>query len=142
MYDTVLVPTDGSEVSYTAADEAVTITAGDGTIHALAVVEELPMHKQSGKPKLKQKDDTQKQLEMENAADRISQIATGGGVNCVTELSSGVPHREIVTYADEVDADAIVMGKRGLSATADDMLGSTTERVIRDSDRTVVAVPE
>ena len=33
------------------------------------------------------------------------------------------------------------MGKPGLDAAADDLLGSTTERVIRNADATVVSVP-
>ena len=42
-------------------------------------------------------------------------------------------------HADSIDTDAIVLGKRGSSAAASDMLGSTTERVIGSADTTVVS---
>ena len=45
-------------------------------------------------------------------------------------------------HADSIDTDAILLGKRGSSAAASDMLGSTTEQVIRSADTTVVSVPD
>jgi len=44
---------------------------------------------------------------------------------------------ENVGYAEEVSAGEIVLGKRGVSESARDMLGSTTERVIRQAPVTV-----
>jgi nucleotide-binding universal stress UspA family protein len=143
MYDTVLAPTDGSDVSLSAAQEAVELTSSDGTIHALAVLEDLPMHKQSGKgAKIEAKDRTDERAELEEAINRISEIAETAGVNSITAVTEGVPHLQILEYADENDVDAIVMGKRGLGAAVNDMLGSTTERVVRRAATTVITVPE
>lgn len=143
MYDTVLVPTDGSDVSVAAAQEAVELTKSDGTVHALAVLEDLPMYKQSGKgAKLETKDRTNERAELEEATRRISETAEGAGVDSVSAVTEGVPHRQILEYADKNGVDAIVMGKRGLGAAVNDMLGSTTERVVQRATITVITVPE
>ena len=141
MYDTVLVPIDGSDESYTAAAEAVDLVADDGVLHALFVIEELPMYRRSGKAGKFENDDTERQDRAATATDRIATLAGDAGLDCETAILEGVPSREIVDYAESIDADAIVLGKRGVSAAASDMLGSTTERVIRAADTTVVSVP-
>lgn len=143
MYETVLVPTDGSDESFKAAEEAIGLTAEDGTIHALSVVEELPLFKQSGKgAKLPEKDRTAEREFLEEATQRIEEMAVAAGINCETTMVEGVPYHEILTYAEEIGADAIVMGKRGLGIATKDMLGSTTERVVRRASTTVVSVPQ
>ncbi|MCU4750677.1 universal stress protein [Halobacteria archaeon AArc-curdl1] len=143
MYESILVPTDGSEISATAAEEAIELADDGGTIHALAVVEALPMYKQSGKgAKLEGSDESEARAYLTDATDRIEAMADDAGVDCETKITSGVPHREIVSYAEENDADVIVMGKRGQGAAANDILGSTTERVVERSSSKVLTVPE
>lgn len=143
MYETVLVPTDGSEISVTAAEEAIELTADNGTVHALSVLEELPMYKQSGKgAKLEEGDKSAAKEALTEATDRVEEMADAAGVDCATTATEGIPHREIVSYATETDADAIVMGKRGRGAAANDILGSTTERVVERASSKIVVVPE
>jgi nucleotide-binding universal stress UspA family protein len=142
MYDTVLVPTDGSEVSFTAAEEAVALTAEDGTLHVLSVVEELPMYKRSAKPEKFDEDDGARREQAEHALEQVEELAASAGVDYETAIAEGVPSREIVARAEAIEADAVVLGKRGLSDAANDMLGSTTERVVRDAPAVVVSVSE
>ena len=143
MYDTVLVPTDGSDVSLAAAQEAVELTASQGTIHALAVLEELPMYKQSGRgAKLKPKARTEERAALEEATERIAQVVETADRSCVRTVTEGVPYLRILEYAGKHDVDAIVMGKRGPGAAVDEVLGSTSERLIRKAGMTVVVVPE
>lgn len=140
MYDTVLVPIDGSDESYTAAQEAVDLTATDGVLHALYVLEELPMYRRSGKVGKFDEDDPERRTRAEEATARVADLAEEAGIDSETAVENGVPSREIVDYAESIDADAIVLGKRGLSDAADDVLGSTTERVLRSASTTVVSV--
>ena len=143
MYETVLVPTDGSDQSFRAAEEAIDLTAKDGTIHVLSVVEELPLFKQSGEgAKLPEKDRTAEREYLEEATQRIEELADTAGIDCESLVVEGVPYHEILTYAEEIDADAIVLGKRGSGLAAKDMLGSTTERVVRRASTTVISVPQ
>lgn len=141
MYDTVLVPVDGSDESLVAAEEAVGLTAESGTVHALSVVEDLPMYRRSGKAEKFESDSDAERARAEDAAAEVADLIEASDVECVTAVTDGVPAREIVSHAAEVGADAIVLGKRGVSESAGEMLGSTTERVIRKAPVTVVSVP-
>jgi nucleotide-binding universal stress UspA family protein len=49
--------------------------------------------------------------------------------------------RAILTEADRVEADAIVMGSRGLTGVKSLLLGSVSHEVLQHADRTVVVVP-
>ena len=141
MYDTVLVPVDGSDASMAAVAEAVEITGEGGTIHALAVIEKLPMHRRSGKAEKFERDDTEAHTQAEESASAAAEIIEEAKIQCVTTVSEGVPSREIASHAEETDAGAIVIGKRGASESAGDILGSTTERILKNAPTTVVAVP-
>lgn len=141
MYDTVLVPVDGSDESQIAAEEAVGLVAEGGTIHVLSVVEDLPMYRRSGKAEKFERDSDAERARAEDLAAEAADLVEDAGRECVTAVADGVPAREIVGHAEEVGADAVVLGKRGVSESAGDMLGSTTERVIRKAPTTVVSVP-
>ena len=143
MYETVLAPTDGSELSIKAAAEAIELTNQDGTLYALAVLEKLPLYKRSGMAeKFDAGDDDVQRGHLEQALDRIAELAGEAAIACESTITEGVPYREIVSHANQIDADAIVLGKRGMGADADDMLGSTTERVIRRAPTRVISIPE
>jgi nucleotide-binding universal stress UspA family protein len=141
MYQTTLVPTGEGDAALDAVDDAIEITAERGTVHVLGVVEEIPMYDRSGKPEKFDDADPERRERLEAAVDRVATAVAEAGINSETAVETGVPAHEIADYADVVDADAVVMGKRGLDAAADDLLGSTTERVIRNADATVVSVP-
>lgn len=142
MYGTVIVPVDGSDESYAAVEEAVGITAPEGTVHALTVIEELPMHKRSGKgDKLEGRSDANDRERASEATEAATRLAEDADVETITAVRTGVPGREIVSYAEEVGADAIVIGKRGADEAATDMLGSTSERVLKEAPTAIVAVP-
>lgn len=55
-------------------------------------------------------------------------------------LSSGHPAHKIVSLAEAVNADVIVMGTRGLRGVSHAFLGSTTERVVRTSSLPVLTI--
>jgi nucleotide-binding universal stress UspA family protein len=142
MYETVLVPVDGSDVSVTAAEEAVEITGAGGVVHALAVIENLPMRRRSAKAeKFEGRDGTEKQRQAEKATAAAAEVVEDAGLEYETTVTEGVPSREIAARADAIGADAIVVGKRGASASAGEILGSTTERILKNAPTTVVAVP-
>ena len=68
----------------------------------------------------------------------IEERATSRNVECTCRCCHGTPHDEVVDYADEVDADVIVMGYRGQSH--EERMGSVVDRVLRETDRPVLAV--
>jgi len=141
MYRTTLVPTGEGDAALDAVDDAIDVTAAEGRVHVLGVVEELPMYDRSGRPEKFDDDDPERRERLEAAVDRVATAVAEAGIDPETAVEAGVPAHEIAAYADDIGADAVVMGKRGLDAAADDLLGSTTERVIRNADTTVVSVP-
>lgn len=138
MYDSVLVPTDGSPGSDRAAEEAIELAkCFDATIHALYVVDTtaIPSTADGGMVT-----DVMRRSGR-TAAQRIVDMATAAGVDAADPVvRSGVVHRQIVDYADEHDVGLIVMGTHGRSGLDRFLLGSVTEKVIRASQVPVLTV--
>ncbi|MGQ3412369.1 universal stress protein [Natrinema versiforme] len=139
MYDSVLVATDGSEAAATAVDHAVALAQRfDAPLYGIAVVDERTDY-DSG---IVDPEEARRHLE-ERADDWLADLettATEGDVAVETVVRSGVPHEEILEYAAEVDAGAVVLGSRGRSSFKGALLGSTVDRVVRTADRPVLVV--
>jgi len=58
-----------------------------------------------------------------------------------TRVVTGTPSREIVQTANEVGATMLVMGKRGRSPVQELLLGSTTQRTVRQASHSLLVVP-
>jgi nucleotide-binding universal stress UspA family protein len=58
-----------------------------------------------------------------------------------TEVVRGVPHREILKFADKINADLIVINLQSKGLLERAVLGSTAERVIRASSKPVLSIP-
>ena len=138
MYETILVPTDGSSQSDAALDHAVTLARHhDATIHILYVADTNrdSLTAQGGK--------VVDALELEG--DRITSEAVERvepGVDVVDTVEAGDPVETILDYATSVGADLVVMGTHGRRGLDRYLLGSTTERVVRLSSIPVLTVRE
>ena len=136
-FDTVLVPTDGSEGAMAAAVHAVDVAAeADATIHVVHVVSSTIADDLAG---------TVDPLEERGrrALEAVVDVARESNVASVeASLLTGVPHRAISEYAATQDVDLVVMGTHGRSGVSRHFLGSVTERVARRVDVPVVAVSE
>lgn len=140
MYDDILVPTDGSEGTRKAVQHAVDLAGTyDSTIHALYVVNTSTY---STLPADANWESIIEALEEEGEAStqEILEFARDEGVEVLTNVVEGVPHREILEYADENDIDLIVMGTHGKTGFDRLLLGSVTEKVVRSSKTPVLTV--
>jgi len=138
VYDTILVPTDGSETSVRAGREAFRLARTLGaTVHVLFVIDE------SASSFLLSGDTMSDVLDElrsrgEDALDAT--VAEAESVDVVTEMVRGVKVADAITeYADANDIDLVVMGTRGRHGV-DLLLGSTTERVLARIDRPTLVV--
>jgi nucleotide-binding universal stress UspA family protein len=139
-YDTVLLPTDGSNGTQTTIDHALSIARPhDATIHVLYVVDR---RRYRAADKETQGDVIQSlEVEGERALDDAEVSAADEGVEVTTEMRDGIPHKAIVDYAEEIDADMITMGTHGRTGRDRVVtLGSVTERVAKSADQPVLVV--
>ncbi len=85
------------------------------------------------------------QKEMKLLVDRLSQEMKLGRLPLVdisTRWADGIPEDEIYKYAKEHDPLLIVMGTRGASHKAEELIGSVTAEVVESAGVPVLAVPE
>lgn len=140
MYETILLPTDGSDGTADALRHALDLADRHGaTVHALYVVDR--------RPYLMADDDVQAQVleslydQGEAAVEAVEAAAADAGIDVVTAVREGIPDKDILRYADEVGLDVIVMGTHG--RTGRDKLatlGSVTERVVKNASVPVLVV--
>lgn len=138
MYDDILVPTDGSEGTAETLRHALHIAEdNDATLHGLYVVDKRIYFAAEEADR----EDVASDIgaDGEDALAEVSAAAEDAGVPVRTELRRGVPYRDILSYAADAEIDLIVMGTH--ARTAKDRithLGSTTERVVKNSERPVL----
>ncbi|MFB6196465.1 MAG: universal stress protein [Haloplanus sp.] len=140
MYDTILIPTDGSKEARKAAEHGIELAAAfDATVHALYVVK-LP-----GAPRTvylwEEEEEVREEYREygEEVTGEVADMAAEAGVEAVTEILSGSIHERIVDYADEIDADVIVMGT-GYRGKVGGLLGTTAEKVVRTANVPVTTI--
>ena len=76
------------------------------------------------------------------ALDDALALAEQRGIPALRRLLVGNAARQIVAYADEIDADLIVVGSRGLGSVEGTLLGSVSRKVLLDAKRPVLVVRE
>jgi len=137
MYDTILVPTDGSDPANRAVEHAMEIAEQfDATVHAMYVVDT----DRYGEPALSSAEIVLQELQ-EDGRGLVADVVEQGdshGVTVETRVCHGTPHEEIVTYADEIDADLVILGYQGHSHHLRGHMGSVADRVAHAAGRPVL----
>jgi len=140
MYDSILVPTDGSLGAETATTRAFDLArTGDATIHALHVIDPGVTSIALDSP---DSEELRRRSEKRGreATVKIQERATDLGLDAVRAVSEGTPYRAILEYVNGNDIDLVMMGTHGRTGGERARLGSTTERVITFADVPVMAV--
>jgi nucleotide-binding universal stress UspA family protein len=70
------------------------------------------------------------------------ELAEEHGLTAGSRLLVGNPAKQIVDYADSIDADLIVVGSRGLGAISSTLLGSVSRGILHAAKRPVLIVRE
>lgn len=136
MYETILLPTGGDESTDAVLEHVRSIAETyDATVHVLSVADT------SRDSLTRIGDDVVDALvgESEDAIDRAAS-ALADDVDVVEAVERGEPHPTILDYAERHDVDLVVMATRGRSGLERYLLGSTTERVLRQSDVPVMTI--
>ncbi|SHG99730.1 universal stress protein [Halobaculum gomorrense] len=138
MYESILIPYDGTDEAQKGAKHGIELAAALGaSVHALYVID-LP-----GAPRaLALRDDEEEMREEyreygEEVLGNICEYATERGVDCETAFRTGTISEEIVDYAEGSGMDAIVMGS-AYRGKLGGILGGTTDKVVRTSTVPVI----
>ncbi|MBM3943019.1 MAG: universal stress protein [SAR202 cluster bacterium] len=152
MYQRILVPLDGSEVSALALEHARALAQCFGSVvHLLQVVDQADEVDAPGvtdNPAASQyaQDLARRFLSpnLAEARDYLSEAAApllAAGIRVEFTVGEGSPAEKIVEYAQQRNVDLIVMGTRGRGGIQRLVMGSVTARVLRASGLPVLVVP-
>ncbi len=135
MFKTVLFPIDQSREAREAADVVTNVVQKYGSrLVLLSVVEEPPADAPSPDPMVSS-EVVSKLLENAQA------LFSGQGITAEILERQGKPAFTICDVADDIGADLIIMGCRGLGLTEEGASDSVTTRVINLSPCPVLIVP-
>jgi nucleotide-binding universal stress UspA family protein len=141
----ILIATDGSRAASAALDEAISLAAetGDG-IAAITVWRALQGDFGLAYPSTAMLDELldAERAHAEAALDDAAARAEAADVRATTHLATGDPTERICTYAREIDARLIAIGRRGHSPVASLLLGSVSNAVLRHATCPVLVVRE
>ncbi|MDZ8086039.1 MAG: universal stress protein [Nostoc sp. DedQUE12b] len=136
MFKTVLFPIDQSRETREAADVVTNVVKKySSRLVLLSVVEEAPPDAPSADDPMVSPEVVAKLLE------NAQSLFSGQGIQSETIERQGKPAFTICDVADEIGADLIIMGCRGLGLTEEGADDSVTTRVINLSPCPVLIVP-
>lgn len=136
IFKTVLFPIDQSRETREAADVVTNVVKKYGSrLILLSVVEEPPKDAPSADDPMVSPEVVAKLLE------NAQSLFSGQGIQSETLERRGKPAFTICDVADEIGADLIIMGCRGLGLTEEGADDSVTTRVINLSPCPVLIVP-
>jgi nucleotide-binding universal stress UspA family protein len=141
MYETIVVPHDGSDCASGAVGVAVQFAdLFDADISLLAVLEPYMLSLRESPPADPDPGDLDD--DWRRTLSRTRSHAQAADVPCSTTVVVGDPREAIPVHADDVDADLVAIGTHGRSGIERLILGSVTERLLRTADLPLLTVSE
>jgi nucleotide-binding universal stress UspA family protein len=143
MYDRLLLPIDASAGSERAIEHALDAAGRYGAeLHVLYVVDTDTYTSYSGDEYVHEFEGLESALEQagREALEEVLDAAESAGVDAESAVRHGVPHEEILAYAEEADIGLTVIGSKNRPGEYRRLLGSVAERVTRMADRPVTVV--
>ena len=129
MFKNIIVAIDGSDISFTALDRAITIAKqNQAKLHSVCVVDS---HAIVSTPMDSTGDIQHRRLEKEanETIEKIKAAVAEKGYEVETHLEGGHPGDVIVNLAEKLDCDLIIAGSLGKSAFDRLFLGSVSSYI-------------
>ncbi|CAM3511756.1 universal stress protein [Halomonas lysinitropha] len=149
MYQSILVPVDGSRHAEHALKVAAQLARGtSATLHLMTVAEFPPDNLglfTGGTPEPFTEEDREKlaagmKEEAQKAIDKARAAVDLADIEVEEVVRQGRPAELIVKEAEALGVDAIVMGSRGVSDVSGMVFGSVSHKVSHTADCTVITV--
>ena len=132
----ILLPTDFSKISLTAAEYAVELADEyKAKLHVLNVLEKTPpilaiRSLDLSREKIIETIDADAQEQLKDCIKKIKKIKD---VEIVATIQKGIDYEEIIKYSKDKKIDVIVIATHGRTGILHTLLGSVAEKVIRYS---------
>jgi universal stress protein A len=132
----ILLPTDFSNISLTAAEYAVELAKEyDAKLHLLNVLEKTPpilaiRSLDISREKIIASIDADAKYQLDECLEKVKKF---GSVEIIPVIKKGIDYEEIIKYSNEKKIDVIVIATHGRTGILHTLLGSVAEKVIRYS---------
>ncbi|AFZ73331.1 universal stress protein [Natronobacterium gregoryi] len=132
MYDTIVVPVDGSPEARTAAEQARDLAADLGSsVHLFYVI-----------PATGYLFGVDAVVDVDKASSRVAELATDvfgdSSVDVQTTVRRGDQETLTLAFLEEVDADLVVLGRKETPEVRDYLFWSTPAQIVRESEISVL----
>lgn len=137
-YSRIMVPTDGSDYSFSAAEHAVYLAKNlSAKIYAVNVINvdmafHTGIHYAEGVTELEEA--------ARAATSKIRALCAENGVECEEMIIKGLPADMITHISREANIDLIVMGSIGMSAIERVLIGSVSRKVVKHAHCPVLMI--
>lgn len=139
MYDSILVPTDGSQEMSAVVSQAIDLASMCGaTLYVLHVVDERAYYSVPEGAREQVRDTLREDAESFTKA--VAERALEAGLDVGREVRWGDPAPAILSFAVENGIELIALGTHGRTGYERYLLGSVAEKVVRMSPMPVLAV--
>jgi nucleotide-binding universal stress UspA family protein len=133
LFSKILVPVDGSDISYRALDSALFLSERlRSKITAIHVIEKVPTVYIQSQKILDEILKTHKN-ESQKILDECSSIATKKGIAINTTLLEGNPASTILEFSQMEKYEVIIIGSRGMGHFKELILGSVSSKILHHS---------
>ncbi|ELY51358.1 universal stress protein [Natronorubrum bangense] len=134
MFETILIPTDGSEHAESAAETAIELaTVHNAAVHVVCVADTGPLGELRLPGDAASAEDAMRG-QAQAYVDTIVERAEAADLEVTGTVLEGPPEHELLEYADDVGVDLIVMATRGRGGVQRMAMGSVTDHIVRFGD--------
>jgi nucleotide-binding universal stress UspA family protein len=137
----ILLAADGSKEAELAASTTADLAKSTGSeLHAVTVALEYPYEYAYYDVRHPAEVERHRQEARKILDQQVDRVIKGGGSVAKAHLRMGVPEEEIVVLAEELGADLVVLGSKGLGGMRRVLLGSVSDSVVRHAHCPVLVV--
>lgn len=141
MYASIVVGTDGSTTAEKAVSHAAELAALSGAeLHIATVTPRIPLLVAPDMVVASAEWNEATAQSTNLALASAAEIAEGAGAKVTTHALAGEPADALLSLCDDVDADLLVVGNRGMQGARRFLLGSVSSRCAHHADCSVLIV--
>jgi nucleotide-binding universal stress UspA family protein len=141
MYTTIVVGTDGSDTAEKAVAHAAQLAAMSGAqLHVAMAAPSIPLLVAPDMVIASSEWSQATEQSTKLALDRAVEVAASSGATATPHALGGDPADALLSLCDELHADLLVIGNRGMQGARRFLLGSVSSRCAHHADCSVLIV--